>query len=117
MINLSKINAIYFACGVTDLRKSVDGLAQIIQEDFKLDPFSTCLFAFCNRTHDKIKILHWDYNGFWLYYKRLERGRFRWPNTQKEVIKIDMREFKSFLDGYEVRIGKVFKEVKQRRVI
>ncbi len=51
----------------------------LVQSSFSLDPFSDALFVFCNRAHNRIKILEWDTDGFWLYFKRLERGRFRWP--------------------------------------
>ncbi len=66
----------YLACGSTDMRKSIDNLAVMVQESFELDPFSLRIFAFCNRKRDKLKILYWEHNGFWLYYRRLERGRF-----------------------------------------
>ena len=61
------------------MRKSIDGLAAIVVTRFALDPFEGCWFVFCNKGRDKMKILHWDTNGFWLYYRRLERGRFQWP--------------------------------------
>ncbi|GAE28626.1 mobile element protein [Halalkalibacter wakoensis JCM 9140] len=64
MINQRSIDKVYLAKGSTDLRKSIDGLAAIVQESFQLDPFSPCLFVFCNRQRDKIKILHWEHNGF-----------------------------------------------------
>ena len=51
----------------------------LVQSSFSLDPFSDTLFVFCNRARNRIKILEWDTDGFWLYFKRLERGRFRWP--------------------------------------
>lgn len=73
MLN-SCIDRVYLAIGVTDLRKSIDGLAVLVTESFNLDPFSRSLFVFCNRKRDKIKILEWDVNGFWLHYKRLEKG-------------------------------------------
>ena len=57
---------VYLAPGVTDLRKSIDGLSLIVQESFELNPFSKSLFVFCNRKKDKIKILQWEYSGFWL---------------------------------------------------
>ncbi|WP_424768416.1 IS66 family insertion sequence element accessory protein TnpB [Paenibacillus sp. sgz302251] len=55
-------------------------MAAIVQEQFALSPFSTAWFVFCNRRRDKRKILHWDHAGFWLYYRRLERGTFQWPS-------------------------------------
>jgi transposase len=70
---------IYLACGHTDMRKSINGLSAIVQISFKLDPFSRALFVFCNKNRDRLKILEWDGDGFWLHLKRLERGRFKWP--------------------------------------
>jgi len=79
------------ARGSTDVRKSVDGLAAPVQEGFDLDPFAPCLFAFCNRKRDKIMILHWDHNGFWLCYRRLERDRFRWPEKGVGTVVVTRR--------------------------
>jgi transposase len=72
---------VYLSCGATDMRKSINGLSAIVEGSFGLDPFSSSLFVFCNRNRDRIKILEWDGDGFWLYFKRLEKGRFRWPDT------------------------------------
>ena len=76
--------AVYLACGYTDMRKSINGLAAIVDGSFGLNPFSAAIFVFCNRDRDRIKILEWDGDGFWLYFKRLERGRFRWPDSAAE---------------------------------
>lgn len=57
MISMANPTQVYLTCGATDLRKSIDGLAAIVQMRFKLDPFSSCLFVFCNKNRDKIKIL------------------------------------------------------------
>ena len=62
---------VYLACGVTDLRRGIDGLAVLVREQFDLDPFSSCLFVFCNRNRDKLKCLFWDVNGFWLLQRRI----------------------------------------------
>ena len=70
---------VYLCCGHTDMRKSINGLMALVQSSFKLDPFGEGLFVFCNRSRDRVKILEWDGDGFWLYFKRLEKGRFRWP--------------------------------------
>lgn len=70
---------VYLCCGYTDMRKSIDGLTALVEGSFALDPFAAVLFVFCNRSRDRIKILEWDCDGFWLYFKRLEKGRFRWP--------------------------------------
>ena len=71
--------SVYLCCGHTDMRKSINGLMTVVKSSFKLDPFTEALFAFCNRKRDRLKILEWDGDGFWLYFKRLERGHFRWP--------------------------------------
>jgi transposase len=91
---------VYLACGTTDLRKSIDGLAALVRHSFELDLFSNSLFVFCNRDRDKLKILYWDHNGFWLYYRRLEKGRFRWPKEAgKQTLSISRRQLQWLLDG------------------
>ena len=70
---------VYLACGDTDMHKSIGGLSAIVECSFGLDAFGGALFVFCNRTRDRVKILEWAGDGFWLYCKRLEGGKFRWP--------------------------------------
>ncbi len=62
---------VYIACGYTDLRRGIDGLAALVQQEFPLDPFTNTLFLFCGRRRDRIKALYWEGNGFLLLYKRL----------------------------------------------
>jgi transposase len=91
---------IYLARGATDLRKSIDGLAALVQQGYGLDPFGDMWFVFCNRERDKLKVLRWEHNGFWLYYRRLERGRFRWPAaTDSTPLVITRRQLQWLLDG------------------
>jgi transposase len=73
--------SVYLACGATDMRKSINGLSAIVEGSFGLNPFDDALFVFCNRNRDRVKILSWEGDGFGLYFKRLEKGRFRWPDT------------------------------------
>ena len=65
---------VYIACGYTDLRKGIDGLARLVQQQFELDPFTNTLFLFCGWRRDRIKGLYWEKDGFILLYKRLEQG-------------------------------------------
>jgi transposase len=103
MLAASDSIRVYLACGATDMRKSIDTLAAIITHSFELDPFDTSLFVFCNRDRDKLKILRWDTNGFWLYYRRLERGRFRWPaHPVGQPKTITSRQLQWLLDGLEI---------------
>ena len=67
---------VYIACGYTDLRKGIDGLARLVQQQFELDPFTNTLFLFCGRRRDRIKGLYWERDGFILQYKRLEQGAY-----------------------------------------
>ena len=87
-------------CGYTDLRKGISGLAQIIEGNFKLNPFeANTLFLFCGRRGDRIKALLWEGNGFLLLYKRWENGSISWPRTPNEVADISKHEFRLLLQG------------------
>lgn len=118
MLKQSRINQVYLALGPTDLRKSIDGLSLIVQESFNLDPFSRHLFVFCNRKRDKIKILEWDNNGFWLHYKRLEKDIFKWPSgTEGSSLIIDERQFRWLLDGLSIHQKAAHLDIKERIII
>ncbi len=118
MINEASLERVYLACGDTDLRKSIDGLAVLVKEGFQLDPFSPCLFVFCNRKRDKLKILHWEHNGFWLYYRRLERGKFQWPqNDGADVTAVSRRELRWLLDGLPLYQRQAHQQVSARTVL
>ncbi|MDK0954764.1 IS66 family insertion sequence element accessory protein TnpB [Clostridium perfringens] len=113
MLNLDSIDKVYLACGVTDLRKSINGLTMIVENELKLDPFEKALFIFSNRQMNRIKILHFD-EGFWLYYYRLENSRLKWPMTTKEALTINKKELSWLLKGYEVRTVSKFKPVTEK---
>lgn len=101
MIPANGSRKVYLACGFTDMRKQINGLAALVQYQFELDPFSTALFVFCNRKREKLKILQWDQAGFWLHYRRLEKGKFQWPEkvTKPGAVCISQRELNWLLDG------------------
>jgi transposase len=93
---------VYLAIGNTDMRKSINGLSLLVADDLELDPFSGHLFAFCNRQRKIIKILFWDNNGFCLWHKRLEKDQFYWPESEDDVVNIDMRQMSWLLAGLEI---------------
>jgi len=90
---------VYIAPGVTDMRKSINGLSLLVADQLELNPLSGHLFAFCNRKRDMVKILYWDRNGFCLWHKRLEKDRFRWPETAEDVLTVQGYELAWLLDG------------------
>lgn len=103
MLTLPPTVRVFVATGATDLRRSVDGLSAIVRERFSLDPLSGHLFLFRNRRGDRLKILVWDRSGFWVLYKRLERGTFAWPDVAgHEPVELRTTEFMLLLTGVDV---------------
>lgn len=97
------IKKAYIACGYTDLRYGVDGLAALVQNQFNLNPFDEgTIFLFCGRRKDRIKALLWEGDGFLLLYKRLSDGRFRWPNSQDELRNLTAQQYQRLMSGFTV---------------
>jgi transposase len=94
---------IYVAVGVTDMRKSFDGLCAVTQNVLREDPFSGHVFCFCNRRRDRIKLLLWDRSGFWVFAKRLEQGTFAWPESGEDAVQVTVRELMCVLEGIDLR--------------
>ena len=90
---------VYIACGYTDLRRSIDGLAGIVRQQFQLDPFTNALFLFCGRRSDRIKALYWEGDGFVLLYKRLESGSFQWPRSEAQVQQLTPQQYRWLMEG------------------
>lgn len=104
---------IYIACGATDFRKQMDGLAMVVNMEFKLDPFSeACAFIFCNRKRNALKVLRYDGNGFILVSKKLLNGmKFQWPRTPSEVREITGQQLQWLLQGLEIEQKKALQPV------
>lgn len=97
--DLSHVEKIYIRCGYTDMRKQLNGLLDIIQYNFKLDPYSNSLFLFCGKRADRIKAVHYEGDGFCLLYKRYENGRLQWPRTGEEAKQISDQQLRCLLEG------------------
>lgn len=109
---------VYLACGHTDMRKSINGLSIIVESSFKLDPFESGIFVFCNRKRDRLKILDWDGDGFWLHFKRLEKGHFRWPvEGEDATMVLSAEELRFLLCGTKIELKLSRREVIERRTI
>lgn len=115
--DISRAENIYIACGYTDMRKAIDGLASIVQKNFKLDPFSNSLFLFCGHKRNRLKALYWEGDGFVLLYKRLENGRFQWPMNEEEVRKISEQELRWLLEGLSIDQPKAVQKVNVKRML
>lgn len=107
MLSLPPSVRIFVSRETVDLRKSHDGLHALVRDHFGEDPFAGHLFAFFNRRRDRVKILVWDRNGFWLFYKRLERGTFRllWSDAGKRI-EVRRAELLMLLEGIDLEKGK-----------
>jgi transposase len=94
---------VYLYRGIVDMRKSIDGLSAIVEQELGLSPFAPQLFVFCNGRRDKIKVLYWERAGFVLWYKRLEKQRFPWPKRDEDgVLQMTGRELNWLLDGIDL---------------
>ena len=93
---------VYIACGYTDLRKGIDGLARLVQQQFALDPFANTLFLFCGKRTYRIKGLLLEEDGFLLLYKRLDTGAFNWPRSKEEALAITPEQYAMLMQGLEI---------------
>jgi len=100
--DIKTVKNIYIACGYTDMRKSIDGLATIVKQKFNMDPFSSSLFLFCGKSCNRMKALQWEEDGFVLLYKRLENGKLKWPRKKEEVKKLSLQQVRWLMEGLNI---------------
>ena len=102
MIDLSKVRNYYVACGYTDLRLGIDGLAAVVTQQYGSHFNEESLFLFCGRRTDRIKALYWCGEGYILLYKRLSNGRFQWPRSEAELRLLDPQSFRWLMEGLRI---------------
>ena len=102
MLSLKQNIRVYISVGVTDKRKSTNGLSLLVQEEFELNIFSGSLFAFCNRKQDIVKILYWAENGFCIWMKRLEKETFKWPESETDLLEVSQAALGWLLQGLDL---------------
>jgi len=100
LIDLSKIR-IFIRPGYTDLRKAVNGLTGIVEQQMAEEPLSGNVYLFCNRERKLLKVLWWDRNGFWLSQKRLEKDKYPWPETSEAARELTGEELTMLLSGID----------------
>jgi len=86
-----------------DFRKGAEGLAALVREEMRSDPFSGTIYVFRARRADRVKLVYWDGTGVCLFAKRLEDGRFRWPGVQDAVMHLSAAELQALLEGLDWR--------------
>lgn len=106
---------VYVYRGAVDMRQSINGLSQRVEADGH-SVFSGAVYVFSNRRRDKIKLLTWERTGFVLWYKRLEKDRFVWPQTQDAVMILTGQQLNWLLDGYDVNKLRPHEELRYRHV-
>jgi transposase len=99
MLSIPSTVSIFLCTQPTDMRKSFDGLSGIVRSEFASDPLDGSLFLFVNRRRDRLKILHWDGTGYWLYYKLLEAGTFEVTASEGKCRQIDSTQLAMLLGG------------------
>ncbi|MBQ0753257.1 MAG: IS66 family insertion sequence element accessory protein TnpB [Gammaproteobacteria bacterium] len=97
------VEAVYIHRNPVDFRKSINGLSVTVEQGMGLSLFDSGLFVFCNKQRDKVKILYWDSSGFCLWYKRLEKEKFKWPRKDdREIISLTEEQFHWLLRGFDI---------------
>ncbi len=103
---------IWFYPQPLDFRKQADGLVMFISDHLQMDPANGQLFIFRNRSRNKIKMVWWDRNGFWLFYKRLEKGSFQFPEPGEQALELTRDQLSWLLSGLNCLQHTLLPEVK-----
>ena len=110
--DISLVDEIYIVCGYTDMRKSIDGLCALVENELHMDPRRSALYLFCGRRCDRIKGLLWEGDGFLLLYKRLDNGRFQWLRNETEALLLTPQQTRWLLEGLKIEQPKAIREGK-----
>jgi transposase len=94
---------VYLACGVTDMRRGFDSLSAQVESVLNLDPYGGAVFIFRGRRGDLLKALYWDGQGLVLYAKRLEKGRFVWPQAKEGTVSLTAAQLSMLVEGIDWR--------------
>ena len=103
MFRLDEDLKVYLHRAPVDFRLNINGLATLVQQALGLDPFAACVHVFSNRRRNRVKVLGWDRNGFWLLLKRLEEDRFIWPN-EAVVPTLTVEQLHWLLEGIDIGV-------------
>jgi transposase len=115
MLNIGTTAKIMIHREPVDMRKSIDGLSYIVAEEFKSNPADGAVYVFFNKQRDKLKLLYWDRNGFCMWYKRLEKERFKIPEVKDAVFEISGENLRWLMDGLDMDKIRGFKRLKYQQ--
>src|SRR5437879_12005708 len=103
MFGMGPATRIYLAAEATDMRKGFEGLYGLVRDQLRLEPLSGHIFIFSNAQRNRLKVLFWDGSGLWVCAKRLEKGRFSWPQPEQSSASLRSEEFLALISGLEVK--------------
>ena len=106
---------VYVHREAVDFRKSINGLAALVEQALGLEPFAAALYVFANQRRNRVKILGWETNGFWLLMKRLETDRFVWPRADQAVIELTIEQLHWLLEGIDLEAMRAHRMLRYRR--
>lgn len=109
---------IYLKNGHTDMRRGIDGLAGVVKEEMGLKVCDEkAMFIFCGRKKDRYKILYWERDGFTLLYKRIEKGRLKWPNELEAVLQLTSQQYRWLTEGLSISQPRAIQEIESVNII
>ena len=117
MLKEMRFPQVYLVCGYTDMRRSIDGLAGMVKQNFGLEPCSGSVFLFCGKRRDRMKALLWEDDGFLLMYKRLDNGAFQWPRSESEAKLLTQEQFVWLMQGLSVEQPKAIRRSEKHKDI
>lgn len=108
---LNDESKIFISKTPVDMRKSIDGLSFLVSEELDLNPQDNALYIFYNKARDKIKMLYWHHNGFFLFYKRLEKGKFKLKHLSCELVTLSQSQLDWLLVGLDFNLAAQIKSL------
>ena len=117
MLKEMRFPQVYLVCGYTNMRRSIDGLAGMVKQNFGLEPCSGSVFLFCGKRRDRMKALLWEDDGFLLMYKRLDNGAFQWPRSESEAKLLTQEQFVWLMQGLSVEQPKAIRRSEKHKDI
>lgn len=93
---------VYLCSQCVDFRQSINGLSALVESELALPVLSGAVFVFCNKAKDKLKVLYWDKTGFALWYKRLDKNKFKWPKVNAATLSLTEQQLHWLLSGFDV---------------